>query len=83
MKKLVIELMNHGYSQDQAQMFIQECCDAFMNLIEKINKIPESYELTTLERKALEAKYVATDIEAVEKFVEFNDPEAVKNASED
>ena len=65
MKKLVIELMNHGYSQDQAQMFIQECCNAFMDLIDKINETPESYELTTLERKEFEAKYAAADNETV------------------
>ena len=54
MKKLIIELMNHGYSQEQAQMFIQECCNTFMDLA-----------FDSENRKEFEAKYAASDNETV------------------
>ncbi len=57
MKKLVIELMNHGYSQDQAQTFILKCYDEFIDQIENINE--------TLDGKELKAKYAASDNETV------------------
>ena len=71
MKKLVIELMNHGYSQDQAQRFIGKFIKTYLSID------PEK-------RKELEEKYVAADNEAVVyAYGKFNDPEAVKNARED
>ena len=33
MKELVTKLMNHGFSEDQAQMFIIECFNEFAKTI--------------------------------------------------
>ena len=52
MKKLIIELMNHGYSQDQAQRFVGKFIKAYLSID------PEN-------RKEFEAKYAATNNETV------------------
>ena len=75
MKKLVIELMNHGYSERQADMFISECYNEFMHIIDRLNEIPEGYleSFDTLKRviidpekeKGVEDKYAASDNETV------------------
>lgn len=35
MKELVTKLMNHGFSEHQAQMFLGECYNEFVKLIAK------------------------------------------------
>jgi len=35
MKKLIAELMNHGFSKDQALMFIRECFNEFAKIFNK------------------------------------------------
>ena len=35
MKKLVAELMNHGFSEHQAQEFLQRCYGIFENILAK------------------------------------------------
>jgi hypothetical protein len=52
MKKLVIELMNHGFSKDQAQRFIGKFIKAYLSID------PEK-------RKEFEKKYAAVDNETV------------------
>lgn len=52
MKRFVIELMNHGYSQDQAQRFVLELIKAYLSID------PEK-------GKEFEAKYAASDNETV------------------
>lgn len=52
MKKLMAELMNHGFSQDQAQRFVGKFIKAYLSID------PEK-------RKEFEAKYAASDNETV------------------
>lgn len=52
MKSILAELMNHGFSKDQAQRFIGKFIKAYLNID------PEK-------RKEFEAKYAAVDNEAV------------------
>ena len=44
MKKLIAELMNHGYSERQAQMFIGKCFNTYMHLDPDLRKkLEEKY----------------------------------------
>lgn len=54
MKKLITELMNHGYSEHQAQTFIQECYNEFAALITKglMDKLNEPSALERLTANA-------------------------------
>ena len=47
MKELINELMNHGYSMDQAQRFIGKCWIVFRKLFE--NELAEGFNKALVE----------------------------------
>ena len=49
MKELMADLMNHGYSKDQAQRFIGKCVFAFRKLFKEHPNLEEVADLLGLE----------------------------------
>ena len=56
MKELVTKLMNHGFSEHQAQMFLRECYNEFAKLVNKRLEEKLKEDPSTIERLVLNGK---------------------------
>lgn len=56
MKELVTKLMNHGFSERQAQTFLGECYNEFAKLVNKRLEEKLKEDPSTIERLVLNGK---------------------------